>query len=98
MQEGDSKLELTRKPERHWRAGRNSNFETMSNDQNSPSDGSRVSNDRNESTEFFIVGAKDAVLNIRKFEFQICPSTLLRMVSGSNHFGFRASGFEFMVV
>ena len=57
----------------------------MSNDQNSPSDGSRVSNDRNESTEFFIVGAKDAVLNIRKFEFQIC-------------FGFRASGFKFMVV
>jgi hypothetical protein len=43
---------------------RNSNFETISNDQNL--------NDRNGTEEIFIFHAKGAVLNIRKFEFRIC--------------------------
>ena len=72
-----------------WHGHQNPNFEmvrpahhpelsrrAISNDQNL--------NDRNGTEEIFIVGAKAAVLNIRKFEFRIC-------------FGFRASNFEIMV-
>jgi hypothetical protein len=54
---------------------RNPKFETISNAQNP--------NDRNGTPEISIADIKSTVLNIGKFEFEIC-------------FGFGASDFEFM--